>query len=66
MSYRTDDPVADFLRHDAEQAKLLESLPVCAECDEPIQDRYYFEINDEAVCKRCLVDNHKIRVDVFL
>jgi formylmethanofuran dehydrogenase subunit E len=64
--YRTDDPVTDFLRHDAEQSKLLDTLPVCVECDEPIQESFYFEINEECVCKRCLVNNHKRMVEAYI
>jgi formylmethanofuran dehydrogenase subunit E len=39
----TDDPIADFNRHDAEQQKHLNRLPVCYGCGEPIQQ-------DDAVC----------------
>ena len=57
--YYSDDPVADFLRRDAEQARKLERLPVCVECDEPIQDDYCFEIDGELICAECLVRNHR-------
>ena len=59
----TDDPLADFARHDAEQQAQLDKLPVCCECDEPIQDEHCFEINDEYICEKCLNDNHRKRVD---
>lgn len=55
MSYfRTDDPLADFERHDREQAAYLESLPVCERCGEPIQDEHLYLINYEFVCQKCL------------
>lgn len=55
MSYfRTDDPVADFERHDREQAKRLAELPVCEICGHPIQDEHLYLINDEFVCPACL------------
>lgn len=55
MIFRTDDPLADFAAWDREQANLLERLPVCAYCGEPItNDDYYYEINDEVVCQDCL------------
>lgn len=57
--YRTDDPLADFLRHDAEEQAWLDSLPICAYCNEPIQDEYYYEINDEPVCEECLNREHR-------
>lgn len=55
----TDDPIADFMAHDAEQERKLEQLPRCSECDEPIQDDFCYEINDELVCENCMEMNHK-------
>lgn len=57
---RTDDPIADFHRHDAEQAAWLETLPKCCECDQPIQDDYCYQVNGEYVCEGCMVSNHRI------
>jgi hypothetical protein len=57
--FRTDDPLADFHRQDAEQQRWLERLPVCCECDNPIQDEEYFEINDECICPGCMRENHR-------
>lgn len=50
----TDDPVADFLRHDAEQSKLLESLPECDECGHPIQQEMAVCIHGAYYCDNCL------------
>lgn len=52
----TNDPVADFERHDRECQKWLDSLPKCVHCKEPIQDDYYFEIEGETICTECLFD----------
>lgn len=52
----TDDPVADFHAYDRERQEWLDSLPVCACCKEPIQDRRYFEIEGETVCGECLTE----------
>ena len=43
MPFRTDDPVADFERHDREQARRLARLPTCERCGHPIQQ-------ERAVC----------------
>lgn len=51
---RTDDPHADFDRWDAGQEKWLARLPRCSECGEPIQDDFFYLINDEPVCEECL------------
>lgn len=53
------DPTDLFCQHDAAQQKKLNKLPVCIECDEPIQDEVCFEINDEVICPDCLVKNHR-------
>lgn len=66
MFYRTDDPLADFNRWDAEQQAVLNKLPKCAECDEPIQDDCYYEINGECVCPECLDNNHKHWVEDYM
>lgn len=41
-------------KHDAEQQRELEKLPVCDECDEPIQDDHFYEVNDVKICVRCM------------
>ena len=50
----TNDPIADFDAWDTEQNKRLETLPVCADCDEPIQDEYAFYIEGEWICESCM------------
>lgn len=60
--YYTDDPVADFHRHDAECEAQLDKLPVCCQCGEPIQQDDAVYINDEYICDRCLDD---LRVDLL-
>lgn len=66
MFYRTGDPLADFNRWDAEQQAALNKLPKCSECDEPIQDDCYYEINGECVCPECLDNNHKHWVEDYI
>ena len=48
--------------HDAEQERQLDNLPKCECCGEPIQDEYFYEINDEVLCVHCL--NEYFRKDV--
>lgn len=52
--YRTDDPIADFNRWDADQTEWLERLPVCSECGEHIQQEDAVCINGEWYCDECL------------
>lgn len=62
----TDDPIADFMRHDAEQERLLSRLPVCAECGEPIQDEQCIVINDMAFHRDCILDNYTVYTDSLM
>lgn len=52
--YWTDDPLMDFHRYDAEQNRRLQQLPVCADCEEHIQDERAYYINGEWICKNCM------------
>lgn len=55
----TDDPLADFERHDREQTRQLNRLPRCSECDHPIQDEFAYYINDEWICDDCMKQYRK-------
>lgn len=50
----TDDPAADFARHDAEQEAWLAKRPVCADCGHHIQEEEAYYINGEWICERCM------------
>jgi formylmethanofuran dehydrogenase subunit E len=50
----SDNPLADFDAWDAEQNKWLERRPVCADCENHIQDETAFYINGEWICRDCL------------
>lgn len=63
--YRTDDPIADFMRHDEEETRRLNRLPRCAYCHEPIQDEYLFDIDDELICEECLMREHKRPTEIY-
>ena len=51
--YYTDDPHADFDRHDREQNEWLKRLPVCCSCGEPIQSEKLFDIEGDLYCEDC-------------
>lgn len=64
MMFWTDDPVDDFHRWDAEQAKELAKLPVCADCGDPIQDDQFYLFRGERICIKCM-DSYKVWTDEF-
>jgi hypothetical protein len=51
--FYTDDPCADFLRHDREQERALARLPICCRCKEHIQGDVY-DFYGELVCEECV------------
>lgn len=52
--FYSDNPVLDAERHQAAQDRQLAQLPVCADCDHPIQDERAFYINGEWICRDCM------------
>lgn len=60
--FRTDDPIADFLRHDEQCQRNARRLPRCVECGEPIQDEYAYCFDGEWTCEDCM-QNYRQPVD---
>ena len=58
MIVRTDDPIADFNKWDAEQERHLNSLPLCDKCQEPIQDEICYEVCGDILCEDCMKDHY--------
>lgn len=59
----TDNPLADFDRHEAEYQKWLESRPKCSICDEHIQEDHFYLIDGNMICPVCLNENFKVEID---
>ena len=66
MFLMTGDPLRDFDLYEAEQKKEMKKLPKCYECGEPIQDEECYEINDELICPKCLIENHRKFTDDYI
>lgn len=64
--YITDDPVADYARYEAEQAREIAKLPVCADCGEPVMDDHYYLINDEVICPDCLEAGYRKEIEDYI
>ena len=64
--FYSDDPVKDFEAYDREQSKRLENLPVCADCDNPVQDDHYYLINDEVICPHCLEAGYRKETEDYI
>jgi formylmethanofuran dehydrogenase subunit E len=61
--YRTDDPIADFERWDAEQQECIEKSPVCSNCGKHVMDDHYYLIDDENFCPDCLENEFRREID---
>lgn len=59
--YYSDDPARDFDRWDREQEKKRAMLPICEnpKCKKRIHDDYYFVIDGEILCERCMNDRYR-------
>lgn len=55
----SDDPVADFHRHDRMQNRWLEQLPVCERCENHIQQERAVCIEGIWYCDKCLDEFRK-------
>ena len=53
------NPIDDFYDLEIEKAEWLKSLPLCTECDEPIQDDFYYVINSETLCEECMKEKYQ-------
>lgn len=49
-----EDNYSMWERHERKQEKWLEIRPLCSCCNEPIQEDYYYEINEEKICAEFL------------
>ena len=63
----TNNPIADFHRHDAKQEEkhkaYIESLPKCEYCKKPIDEDTCLEVDDEYYHEDCFVEHHRKWVD---
>lgn len=66
MPYRTDDPIADAARYDAECERWLKKRPKCSSCRHPIQDDYLFKINGVLYCEECANDEFRKPVEDYV
>ena len=65
MFRRTDDPIADFHRYDAERHRRLSRLPKCTECNHHIQQEKAVRIKGNFYCDDCLKDLREMVGDDF-
>ena len=64
--FYSDDPGADFDRHDAECYAQESKLPKCSCCGEPIHTDECYEFNDELICPDCLNEHHKRSTEDYI
>ena len=52
--FRTDDPIRDFMNHEAEHESWLARRPECEDCGEHIQSEKAYYINGVWICENCM------------
>ena len=62
----TNDPIADFHRHDAEKEEQLARLPKCDHCKHRIQDEYLYEIEGYLLCEDCMKELYRKDIEDYL
>jgi formylmethanofuran dehydrogenase subunit E len=55
-----------YERHEREQERELNKLPVCSNCEEPIQDETAYYIDGEFICLACMAQNYEVRVEDYV
>ena len=60
------DNYAMWERNEARLERELARRPVCAYCDEHIQDEQFYCINGEYICIDCMENNFKVNTEDYL
>jgi formylmethanofuran dehydrogenase subunit E len=55
-----------WARHDRECEEALNRLPVCDKCKKRIQDDFYFYIEGEILCEKCMEDKYMRRTEDYM
>lgn len=55
----TNDPVADYLRHEIEAEQWLERRPECSICGNHIQEEIALKLDGEWICDKCVSENRQ-------
>lgn len=64
--YRTDDPVADYERYDADRERRLDRYPKCDYCGEPILEDHFYNINGTYYHEECLNSEYRVNTDDYI
>lgn len=49
-----DDPLDAYADTTEELENAVEVLPICSDCEKPIEDEFCFVINGEPICEECM------------
>lgn len=60
------NPYRDADRWIDMQEAMLEKLPKCDFCGEPIQDDYYYKIDKDTLCEECMKDEYRMSVEAYI
>lgn len=60
------NPCRDADRWIDMQEAMLEKLPKCDFCGEPITDDYYYKIGKDTLCEECMKDEYRMSVEAYI
>lgn len=55
-----------FLIHESQKEAELEKLPVCIECEQPIQDDRCYMFSEVFICDDCMEINHRVKTEDYI
>ena len=55
-----------WVEHDQREQEWLDSLPICEECGEPIQEDHCYNIDGEILCEECLKERYRVRTSELM
>lgn len=64
--FYSDDPARDFDRYDMAMAQREAKLPKCDKCGKPIHDDFFYEIDGEILCEKCMHDEYSRSTEDYL
>ena len=64
--FRTNDPIADAMRRDAEEQSFLDKLPKCEYCGHTIMDDYLYDLAGDIMCESCLKEHFRKPVEDYM
>ena len=64
--FYSDDPIRDYDRYCEHLESELAKLPKCVDCNNPIQDDDYYDVDGEYLCESCMKDRYRRSTEDYI